>query len=227
MTFEEVGKSFGDLKYIGSSIEKLLVQFITNARAMRRQPKEIQPQLQRSTPRVHHFGLLGIAALERYQARLSAEGRIDFSDMLHQAADILESGTNPLPKFEHVLVDEFQDTSAAMARFLKALVTVTEARLFAVGDDLQAIYGFAGADVDHIVHFESHFGPASTTMLYVNYRSTSLIVEAGGALIAHNPNQVPKQVVVHSRERGEAYVHEVPDDDAAIVNRTMRLIQEE
>src|SRR2546421_8948511 len=109
MTFEEVGKSFGDLKYIGSSIEKLLVQFITNARAMRREPKEIQPQLKRSTPRVHHFGLLGIAVLERYQAALSAEGRIDFSDMLHRAADILESGTNPLPKFEHVLVDEFQD----------------------------------------------------------------------------------------------------------------------
>jgi hypothetical protein len=54
-----------------------------------------------------------------------------------------------------------------------------------------------------------------------------LIVEAGGALIAHNANQVPKQVVVHSRERGEAYVHEVPDDDAAVVNRTMRLVQEE
>jgi DNA helicase-4 len=227
MAFEEVGKSFKDLKYIGSSIEKLLVQFIANARAMRRESKDIQPHLKRSTPRVHHFGLLGIAVLERYQAALSAEDRIDFSDMLHRAADILESGTNPLPKIEHVLVDEFQDTSAAMARFLKALVAVTGARLFAVGDDWQAIYGFAGGDVDYIVHFESHFGPASTTMLNVNYRSPSLIVEAGGALIAHNPNQVPKQVVVHSGERGEAYVHEVPDDDAAIVNRTMRLIQEE
>src|SRR5439155_300689 len=184
MTFEEVGTSFGDLKYIGSSIEKLLVQFITNARAMRREPKEIQPQLKTSTPRVHHFGLLGIAVLERYQAALSAEGRIDFSDMLHQAADILESGTNPLPKFEHVLVDEFQDTSAAMARFLKALVAVTGARLFAVGDDWQAIYGFAGGDVDHFINFESHFGPASTTMLNVNYRSPAVIVEAGAALIA-------------------------------------------
>jgi DNA helicase-4 len=227
MTVEEVGKSFGDLKYIGSAIEKLLVQFITNARTLRREPNEILPHLKGTTPRVHHFGLLGIAVLERYQAALSAEGRIDFSDMLHQAADILEGGTNPLPKFEHVLVDEFQDTSAAMARFLKALVAVTEARLFAVGDDWQAIYGFAGGDVDHIVHFESHFGPTSTTMLNVNYRSPSLIVEAGSALIAHNANQVPKQVVVHSRERGEAYVHEVPDDDAAIVNRTTRLVQEE
>jgi DNA helicase-4 len=227
MTFEEVGKSFGDLKYIGSSIEKLLVQFITNARAMRRKPKEIQPQLRGSTPRVHHFGLLGIAVLERYQAALSAEGRIDFSDMLHRAADILESGTNPLSKFEHVLVDEFQDTSAAMARFLKALVAVTEARLFAVGDDWQAIYGFAGGDVDHIINFESHFGPASTTMLNVNYRSPAVIVEAGAALIARNGRQVAKQVIIFSREQGEAYVHEVPDDDAAIVDRTASLVRQE
>ena len=227
MTLEEVGTSFGDLKYIGSSIEKLLVQFITNARAMRREPKEIQPQLKRSTPRVHHFGLLGIAVLERYQAALSAEGRIDFSDMLHRAADILESGTNPLPKFEHVLVDEFQDTSAAMARFLKALVAVTGARLFAVGDDWQAIYGFAGGDVDHIINFEAHFGPASTTMLNVNYRSPAVIVEAGAALIARNERQVPKQVVIFSREQGEAYVHEVPDDDSAMVDRTASLVRQE
>ncbi len=227
MTFEEIGKSFGDLKYIGSSIEKLLVQFITNARAMRREPKEIQPHLKRSTPRVHHFGLLGIAVLERYQAALSAEGRIDFSDMLHRAADILESGTNPLPKYEHVLVDEFQDTSAAMARFLNSLIAVTGARLFAVGDDWQAIYGFAGGDVDHIINFESHFGPASTTMLNMNYRSPAVIVEAGAALIACNQKQVPKQVVISSRERGEAYVHEVSDDDSAIVDRTASLVRQE
>src|SRR2546430_13167267 len=227
MTLEEVGKSFGDLKYIGSSIERLLVQFITNARALRREPNEIQPHLKRSTPRVHHFGLLGIAVLERYQAALSAEGRIDFSDMLHRAADILESGTNPLPKFEHVLVDEFQDTSAAMARFLKALVAVTGARLFAVGDDWQAIYGFAGGDVDHIINFESHFGPASITILNVNYRSPAVIVEAGAALIARNERQVPKQVVIFSREPGEAYVHEVSDDDSAIVDRTASLVRQE
>ena len=165
--------------------------------------------------------------LERYQAALSAEGRIDFSDMLHQAADILEGGTNPLPKFEHVLVDEFQDTSAAMARFLKALVAVTGARLFAVGDDWQAIYGFAGGDVDHIINFESHFGLASTTMLNVNYRSPAVIVEAGAALIARNERQVPKQVLIFSRERGEAYVYEVPDDDLAIVDRTASLVRQE
>ena len=227
MTFDEFEGVIGDLKYIGSAIERLLVQFISNARSLRLKPEEPRARLVRASPRVYHFGLLGIAVLQRYEAALTEEGRIDFSDMLHRAADILERGTNPLPKFEHILVDEFQDTSAAMARFLKALVAANHARLFAVGDDWQAIYGFAGGDVDHIVNFEKHFGIASTTMLDVNYRSPAVIVEAGEALIAHNPNQVPKQAVVASRERGEAYVHEVPDDDAEIVGAAIRLIQEE
>src|SRR5439155_25587841 len=74
---------------------------------------------------------------------------------------------------------------------------------------------------------ESHFGPASTTMLNVNYRSPAVIVEAGTALIARNERQVSKQVVIFSREQGEAYVHEVSDDDSAIVDRTASLVRQE
>src|SRR5256712_11721743 len=227
MTLAELEQSLGDLKYIGSAVEALIVQFLTNARALRRGPDEIRDRLRKATPRVAHFGRLGSAILELYEAQLVAERRIDFSDMLHRAADLLEHGANPLPKFQHVMVDEFQDTSAAMARFLKALVEVTGARLFAVGDDWQAIYGLAGGDGDHIINFESHFGPASTTKLNVNYRSPAVIVEAGAALIARNERQVPNQVVIFSRERGEAYVHEVSDDDSAIVDRTASLVRQE
>src|SRR5206468_9837026 len=132
-----------------------------------------------------------------------------------------------LPKFDHILVDEFQDTSAPMARLVNALVGTSHAHLFAVGDDWQAIYGFAGGDVDHIVNFESHFGPASQTMLDTNYRSPAIIVEAGAALIAHNPSQIPKQVAVSNRGRGEAYIHEVSDNDLALIVKAIGLIQEE
>src|SRR3989442_14685607 len=98
MTFEEVGKSFGDLKYIGSSKETLLVQFITNARAMRRELKEIQSHLKGSTPRGLHVGLLVIALLNIQQESRPAEERNDFPDFLHRTAHILESGANPQPK---------------------------------------------------------------------------------------------------------------------------------
>jgi len=227
MTLQELEEAVRDSKYIGDAIERLLVQFLSNARSLRLRPSEIPQRLNQSSPRVYHFGLLGTSILARYEKQLLSEGRIDFADMLHRAADILESGTNPLPKFEHILVDEFQDTSAAMARFLRALLVINHARLFAVGDDWQAIYGFNGGDVDHIVKFEDRFGFASKTMLNVNYRSPSIIVEAGSALIAHNQNQIPKQIEVSSAEHGEAFVHEVPDDDSSIVGETIRLIQDE
>src|SRR5256886_4739495 len=193
MTLAGLEKIFGDTKYIGSVIERQLAGFIENARSFRMSAEQILQRLNSATPRVHHFGNLGLAVLERYERELASEGRIDFSDMLHRAADIVEKGASSLPKFSHVLVDEFQDTSTAMARLVNALVRTNHAHLFAVGDDWQAIYGFAGGDVDHVVNFESHFGPASRTMLDTNYRSPATIVEAGAALIAHNPGPIPKQ----------------------------------
>ncbi len=227
LTIDQLGKAFGEMKKIGSIIERLLSAFLTNARALRRGPEEIKKLLRKNSPRVKHFGRLGAAILERYESQLSAEGRIDFADMLHRAADILKNGDSPLPRYEHILVDEFQDTSAAMAHLLKTLVSKHESHIFAVGDDWQAIYGFAGGDVDYIVNFEDHFGPASSTMVSTNYRSPAIVVEAGAALIAKNEKQVPKEILIRSREPGEAWVHEVPDNDDALVQNTLRLIRQE
>jgi DNA helicase-4 len=227
LTLAELEKVHGDTKYVGSAIERLLVGFIKNARSLRITPEEIYRRVNSATPRVQHFGVLALAVLQRYERQLAAEGRIDFSDMLHTASDILEKNPNSAPKFAHILVDEFQDTSAAMARFVNALIGTSDAHLFAVGDDWQAIYGFAGGDVDHVVNFESHFGPATHSILNVNYRSPAVIVEAGSALIARNAKQIPKQIVISSKERGEAFVHEVPDDDFAIVGETIRLVKDE
>src|SRR2546428_8742079 len=177
-----VRKGTRDTKYIGSVIERQLAGFIENARSSRMSTGQILQRLKSATPRVHHFGNLGLAVLQRYERELDSEGRIDFSEMLHRAADIVEKGASSFPKFDHVLVDEFQDTSTAMARLVNALVRTNHSHLFAVVDDWQAIYGFAGGDVDHVVNFESHFGPASRTMLNTNYRSPATIVEAGATL---------------------------------------------
>ncbi|NIN67481.1 MAG: UvrD-helicase domain-containing protein [Anaerolineae bacterium] len=227
MTLEQLEGVSREMKYIGSIIERLLSAFLTNARALRRSPEEIRKGLRGTSPRVKHFSRLGAAFLERYESQLLSEGRIDFADMLYRAADILEGSKSDLHRFDHILVDEFQDTSAAMAHFLKSLIQQHGSRIFAVGDDWQAIYGFAGGDVDYIVNFEDHFGPASVTMLDTNYRSPAVVVEAGAALIAQNEKQIPKNVLIRSPEEGEAWIHEVPDDDAAMVSHTLRLLQKE
>src|SRR5438094_748912 len=106
MTLAGLEKILGDTKYIGTVIEKQLAEFIENARSFRMPTEQILQRLKSATPRVHHFGNLGLAVLQRYERELASEDRIDFSDMLHRAADILEKGASSLPKSSHVPVDE-------------------------------------------------------------------------------------------------------------------------
>lgn len=210
-----------------ASVEGLLGQFVANARSLRLGPDTVVGRLARASPRAMHFGLFAASILRRYETRLAAERRIDFADMLYSAAEALQGGDVGLPPYRHILVDELQDTSVPMAVLLKALLMRGGSRLFAVGDDWQAIYGFAGGDADHVVNFEAHFGPASKTLLAVNYRSPAAIVEAGAALIARNERQIPKRVQVRSQDRGEAFVHEAPDDDDGLLRYCFELLRRE
>jgi DNA helicase-4 len=92
---------------------------------------------------------------EEYQKRLS--GRIDFEDMILRAAHYAETGRYVSP-FRHILVDEFQDISQSRARLVKALKAQhSDVRIFAVGDDWQSIFRFAGSDIHLMRHFGREF----------------------------------------------------------------------
>src|SRR5436309_11082077 len=121
MTLAGLEEILGDTKYIGTVIENQLAEFIENARSFRMSTEQILQRLTSATPCVHHFANLGLAVLQRYERELASEGRIDFSDMLHRAADIVERSASSLPKFSHVLAAEFQDSSTATARFVDPL----------------------------------------------------------------------------------------------------------
>lgn len=93
---------------------------------------------------------------DEYQKRLG--GRIDFEDMILRAADYVETGRYVSP-FRHILVDEFQDISQSRARLVKALKRQDpDVRIFAVGDDWQSIFRFAGSDIHLMRHFGREFG---------------------------------------------------------------------
>lgn len=95
------------------------------------------------------------AVFREYQVRLG--DRIDFEDMVNRATALVETGKYDSP-FRHILVDEFQDISTGRAKLIKALKAQhTDARIFAVGDDWQSIYRFAGSDI----HIMRNFGSSS------------------------------------------------------------------
>ncbi|SFG40779.1 DNA helicase-4 [Palleronia marisminoris] len=138
---------------------------------------------------------------EEYQKRL--EGRIDFEDMILRAARYAETGSYVSP-FRHILVDEFQDISQSRARLVKALKAQhPDVRVFAVGDDWQSIFRFAGSDIHLMRHFGREFGGSfdgeagvhRSVDLGRTFRSVDQIAFAARTFVLRNPAQIQKQIV--------------------------------
>lgn len=136
-----------------------------------------------------------------YQKRLG--GRIDFEDMILRAARYTETGRYVSP-FRHILVDEFQDISQSRARLVKALKAQhPDVRVFAVGDDWQSIFRFAGSDIHLMRHFGREFGGSFDGEAGVHravdlgrtFRSVDQIAFAARTFVLRNPVQIQKQIV--------------------------------
>jgi DNA helicase II / ATP-dependent DNA helicase PcrA len=139
----------------------------------------------------------------RYQGLLRRGSAIDFDDMIAYAVRLLEEET-PLAerlrgRVQYLMVDEFQDTNHAQLRLVHALAG-DGGNLTAVGDEDQGIYRWRGADLDNILLFERSFPEATVRKLERNYRSTQVILDASGALVAHNEGRRGKTLWTEGEE---------------------------
>lgn len=130
-----------------------------------------------------------------WERRLRAGGYIDFEDMLVQAADLVESGQYKSP-FTMILADEFQDSSRARIRLLKALATSRRepAHLCVVGDDWQGINRFAGSDISVMTEFDSQFPHSTRLTLNTTFRCPQTLCDVSSKFIQANPVQIRKSV---------------------------------
>ncbi|WP_206057401.1 UvrD-helicase domain-containing protein [Nitratireductor sp. XY-223] len=163
--------------------------------------------------------------LSAYEERLGDQ--IDFEDMITRAAGHVEAGRYQSP-FRHLVVDEFQDISEGRARLLRALKAQhADARLFAVGDDWQSIFRFAGSDIRLMHDFGKEFGGSmgsergvhSMIDLGRTFRSVDRIALPARRFVLRNPSQIKKQVVAAAGTDTPAIrlaLHEYGQDAAAL-----------
>src|SRR3989454_6879209 len=130
---------------------------------------------------------------------------MDFDDLLLHPLTLFARFADRLAywqrRFAHVLVDEFQDTNAAQYRIVK-LLAAEHRNLCVVGDDDQAIYGWRGADVRHMLTFQQDFPGTTLVKLEQNYRSTQVILDAANGVIAENAERLG-QTLFTARQGGE------------------------
>jgi len=133
-----------------------------------------------------------------YTDELNKQNSIDFDDMIIKAIDSVNNG-NFKPKWTHILVDEFQDISAARMEFLNSLIdNGPSPRLTVVGDDWQSIYRFSGGKLELTTQFESMVGSCSTTILQKTFRYNNSIALTAGLFVMQNPEQYKKEVITHT-----------------------------
>ncbi|MEO8213595.1 MAG: UvrD-helicase domain-containing protein, partial [Myxococcales bacterium] len=136
-------------------------------------------------------------AFTLYHQRLRAANATDFGGLLIEAVKLLEEPTPAREeiraRFDHVLVDEFQDTNSVQYRLVRLLCSGTGS-ITVVGDEDQSIYRWRGADIRNILDFERDHPGARVVKLEQNYRSTGHILRAANAIIARNTERRPKNL---------------------------------
>lgn len=132
-----------------------------------------------------------------YEAQCQRSGLVDFAELLLRAHELWLKNPAVLShyqaRYQHILVDEFQDTNRLQYAWLSILAG-ERSKLFVVGDDDQSIYGWRGARVENIRQFEAEFPLVKTVRLEQNYRSTCTILKAANALISHNTSRMGKEL---------------------------------
>jgi len=163
---------------------------------------------------------------QRYQELLKQNNAVDFDDLLLWTAHLLSEFPSVRQKyserFQHVLVDEFQDTNFAQYTLLKHLASV-HGNIFCVGDPDQSIYRFRGADYRNVQRFEQDYPDARVILLEQNYRSRQTILDAAMAVIDRNPHRRHKELFTERGAGDKLSYYEALDDyaEAAFVVDTI------
>ena len=127
-----------------------------------------------------------------YMQNLRDSDKIDFDDMILQSIDLLDS--TPNFKYKYIIVDEFQDISQSRTKFLQKLIEHGNSKLFAVGDDWQAIYRFAGCDINVFLEFENIFAGAKLNYITSTHRNSAELQQIVEPFITANPSQYKKHI---------------------------------
>ncbi len=151
-----------------------------------------------------------------YQDELRKNNAMDFDDLLLEAARLLKASAEVRARYQqryqYVMVDEYQDTNRPQYELMK-LLAGEHKNICVVGDEDQSIYSWRGADIRNILEFEQDFPNAQIIRLEQNYRSTQVILEAAGAVVANNLRRKGKKLWTDRQGGSLIGYYEAPDGE--------------
>ena len=130
-----------------------------------------------------------------YQNRMKQNNVLDFNDLINFTIQVFQQHPDVLRRrrqqFQYLMVDEYQDTNESQYTLIRLLSGESQ-NIMVVGDDDQSIYGFRGADIQNILHFQRDYTGSTVVRLERNYRSTKTILKAANAVVQYNTDRMEK-----------------------------------
>ena len=194
-------------------VPKQQAWFISGAKEDGKRPQDVEVRDEQTRQQVEIYRV--------YEAQCQREGVVDFAELMLRTYELLRDN-DPLRehyqrRFQHVLVDEFQDTNRLQYAWLKMFAPPGHQPaqgVFAVGDDDQSIYAFRGARVGNMADFEREYRVQRVIKLEQNYRSSGHILDAANDLIAHNAQRLGKNLRTDAGPGEPVRVYESTSDYA-------------
>jgi DNA helicase-2/ATP-dependent DNA helicase PcrA len=153
---------------------------------------------------------------EAYRKEMAKNNALDFDDLLLETVRLLKASGEVRERYQrrykYLLVDEYQDTNRPQYELMK-LLAGERRNVCAVGDEDQSIYSWRGADIRNILEFEQDFPNAKIVRLEQNYRSTQVILEAAGAVVANNAQRKGKTLWTEREGGSMVGFYEAPDGE--------------
>lgn len=165
-----------------------------------------------------------------YEQEKKRAGALDFDDLLLKELELLrkrpEVRRRWQERFQHILIDEYQDTNIIQYNIVKLLVG-EERNICVVGDDWQSIYSWRGADFTNILNFERDFPGAKVIKLEQNYRSTEKILAASQKIINKNKTRTEKTLFTEEGEGEPVEIENLSDERAEANFVAMKILSME
>lgn len=214
---DAIWRSIQDRRAI-DKFTKTLGDFVGKCRMQSLSPAELRERIKRYSPLSDvetMFHKIACRLYASYLKRLKDMDKEDFNGLMQRAAETVntgntrferKSGGGDLASLRYVCIDEFQDFTNLFYRLLSAVRKHNPTvELFCVGDDWQAINGFAGSDLKFFSNFKEHIGESRKLYISTNYRSSKSIVAAGNALM----KGLGKPAVAHKQTVGKVLIADI------------------
>jgi DNA helicase-2/ATP-dependent DNA helicase PcrA len=147
---------------------------------------------------------------------------VDYTDLIVLFNQLLENNElialTLANRYKYIMVDEFQDSNNIQCRMLKNLTCGNTKNLLVVGDDMQSIYAFNGANYRNILNFPTEFRPCNTHILEQNYRSTQSILNVANSVIANAAHKFQKNLWTDNDYGVQPILHKTSNNDTEVVD---------